>query len=83
MPGTGSRRVIHELCEFELCQELYDLSGWLTGMDGYYYVSPTGKGTGFEVRTLTDTENDRARVFPPTTSAPCFEGCRLATFLPH
>ena len=48
----------------ELCQELYDLSGWLTGMDGYYYVSPTGKGTGFEVRTLTDTENDRARVFP-------------------
>jgi hypothetical protein len=48
----------------ELCQELYDLSGWLTGIDGYCYVSPTGERRGFEVRTLKDTENDRARVCP-------------------
>ena len=49
---------------FELCQELYELSGWLTGVDGNCYVSPTTERRGFEVRTLKDTENDRARVCP-------------------
>jgi hypothetical protein len=49
---------------FELCQELYELSGWLTGVDGNCYVSPTAERRGFEVRTLKDTENERARVCP-------------------
>jgi hypothetical protein len=48
----------------ELCQELYDLSGWLTGIDGYCYTSPTGERRGFEVSTLKDIENDRALVCP-------------------
>ena len=52
------------VANIELCQELYDLSGWLTGIDGYCYVSPTGEKRSFEVRLLKDTENDRARIYP-------------------
>jgi hypothetical protein len=49
---------------FELCQELYDLSGWLTGIDGNCYVSLPGERKGFEVRPLTDTGNDSIRICP-------------------
>jgi hypothetical protein len=52
------------VANFELCQELYDLSGWLTGIDGYCYVSLAGKRRGFEIRPLTDIGNDRIRVCP-------------------
>jgi hypothetical protein len=52
------------VANFELCQELYDLSGWLAGIDGYCYVSRPGETRGFEVRPLTDTENDRIRICP-------------------
>jgi hypothetical protein len=49
---------------FELCQELYDLSGWLTGVDGNCYVSLPGERKGFEVRPLTDSGNDRIQICP-------------------
>jgi hypothetical protein len=49
---------------FELCRELYERSGWLTGVDGNCYVSLTGERRGFEVRPLTDTGNDRIQICP-------------------
>jgi hypothetical protein len=52
------------VANFELCQELYELSGWLTGVDGNCYVSLTGERRGFEVRPLTDTGNDRVPICP-------------------
>ena len=52
------------VANFELCQELYGLSGWLTGVDGNCYVSLTGERRGFEVRLLTDTDNDQIRICP-------------------
>jgi hypothetical protein len=52
------------VANFELCQELYDLSGWLTGIDGYCYVSLAGERMSFEVRPLTDTGNDRIQICP-------------------
>ena len=48
----------------ELCQELYDLSGWLAGIDGYCYVSPTSERRRFEVRPLKDIENEHALACP-------------------
>jgi hypothetical protein len=48
----------------ELCKELYELSGWLTGIDGNCYVSLTGERRGFEVRPVTDTGNARIQICP-------------------
>ena len=47
---------------FELCQELYELSGWLTGIDGNCYVSRAGGS--FEIRPLTDAGNDSVQICP-------------------
>ena len=52
------------VANFELCQQLYDLSGWLTGIDGNCYVSLTGERKSFEVRPLRDTGNDSIQVCP-------------------
>ena len=52
------------VANFELCQELYELSGWLTGIDGYCYVSLAGEKRGFEVRPLTDAGNDGIQICP-------------------
>jgi hypothetical protein len=52
------------VANFELCQELYELSGWLTGIDGNCYVSLAGEKKGFEVRPLTDTGNDGIQICP-------------------
>jgi hypothetical protein len=52
------------VANFELCQELYDLSGWLTGIDGNCYASLPGERKGFEVRPLRDTGNDRIQICP-------------------
>jgi hypothetical protein len=52
------------VANFELCQELYELSGWLTGIDGFCYVSLAGESSGFEVRPLTDVGDDRVRICP-------------------
>jgi hypothetical protein len=53
-----------DVANFELCHELYELSGWLTGVDGNCYVSLTGETGGFEVRPLTDTGNDGIQICP-------------------
>ena len=52
------------VASFELCQELYELSGWLTGIDGNCFVSLPGERKGFEVRPLTDTGNDHIQICP-------------------
>jgi hypothetical protein len=52
------------VASFGLCQELYEVSGWLTGIDGYCYTSLPGERKDFEVRPLTDTGNDRIQVCP-------------------
>jgi hypothetical protein len=52
------------VANFELCQELYELSGWLTGIDGNCYVSHAGERKGVEVRPLTDTGDDGIQICP-------------------
>jgi hypothetical protein len=52
------------VASFELCQELYKLSGWLTGIDGNCYVSLHGERMGIEVRPITDTGNDGIQICP-------------------
>jgi hypothetical protein len=52
------------VASFELCQELYEMSGWLTGIDGSCYVSLPGEGKHYEVRPLTDTGNDSIQICP-------------------